>query len=213
MVMMELKDKRNAILLVGPTSSGKTPLGDLLQEQGLAGRSCRHFDFGAKFRAAASAESPPAPLSAEDIAVIRESMATGALLTDEQFIIAHKILEVFLTDLDEALVVLNGIPRHEGQARGIADVLDVICVVELSCDEDTVIERIRCDTGGDRAGREDDIPSLVEQKLKVYSQQTRPLIDYYKENGVPVLTADVTLVSTAADMKQEIEQGMARLEL
>ncbi len=202
-----------AILLVGPTSSGKTPLGELLERDGLAGRSCAHFDFGARFRAAAASPVPAAPLTADDLAVIKESMATGALLTDGQFHIAHKILESFLGDLSDRLVVLNGMPRHEGQAKGIEDILDVICVFELACGKQAVIERIQRDTGGDRAGREDDLPELVEQKLKIYSRQTRPMLDYYKEKGVPVLTADVTVVSTAADIKQEIERGMARLEL
>ena len=44
-----------ALLLLGPTGSGKTPLGDEIERRGLYGRRCLHFDFGASLRAAASA--------------------------------------------------------------------------------------------------------------------------------------------------------------
>jgi len=37
-----------AILLIGPTGSGKTPLGDWLQAYGFCGHRCHRFDFGAK---------------------------------------------------------------------------------------------------------------------------------------------------------------------
>jgi hypothetical protein len=40
-----------ALLLLGPTGAGKTPLGDWLEAHGLWGRPCHHFDFGANLRA------------------------------------------------------------------------------------------------------------------------------------------------------------------
>ena len=40
----------HALLLIGPTGSGKTPLGELLERSGLWGRPCRHFDFGERMR-------------------------------------------------------------------------------------------------------------------------------------------------------------------
>ncbi len=208
----ELKD---AVLLVGPTSAGKTPLGDLLEKDGLAGLKCAHFDFGARFRAVAAATLQLAELDAADLEVIRESMRTGALLTDEQFCIAHKILKAFLGGSDDGLVVLNGMPRHAGQAQGVEDVVRVVCVVELACDAETVSERIKLDTGGDRAERDDDLPALVARKLKIYEAQTRPLLGWYEEKGVPVLTVDVSVISTSADMKLQIDGRFletARLE-
>lgn len=209
------KELRKAVLLVGPTSSGKTPLGDLLEKEGLAGFGCAHFDFGARFRAAAASPQPPAPLAAEDVGMIRESMRTGALLTDDQFHIAHKILKSFLDSCSAEMIVLNGMPRHAGQARGIEDIARVVCVIELACDGGTVTERIKRDTGGDRAERNDDLPELVARKLEIFEAQTRPLLGWYKENGVPVLTVDVSVVSTSADMKRQIDERFyetARLE-
>jgi len=42
-----------------------------------------------------------------------------------------------------------------------------------------------CDLcGGTLMQREDDKPETVARRLEVYHEQTQPLIDYYKENGV-----------------------------
>ncbi len=38
--------KQEAILFLGPTGSGKTPYGELIEWQGLGGRKCAHFYFG-----------------------------------------------------------------------------------------------------------------------------------------------------------------------
>jgi adenylate kinase len=43
--------KHQALLLLGPTGSGKTPLGERLERRSLRGRRCHHFDFGASLRA------------------------------------------------------------------------------------------------------------------------------------------------------------------
>ena len=32
--------------------------------------------------------------------------------------------------------------------------------------------------------RDDDIPETVEQRLRVYHEQTQPLIDYYTKEGI-----------------------------
>lgn len=39
-----------AVLLLGSTGSGKTPLGDLIERRGLRGVRCLHFDFGVNLR-------------------------------------------------------------------------------------------------------------------------------------------------------------------
>ena len=39
-----------AVLLVGPTGCGKSPLGQLLERLGLKGMRCLHFDFGKRLR-------------------------------------------------------------------------------------------------------------------------------------------------------------------
>lgn len=45
-----------AVLLLGPTGAGKTPLGRICAQRGLWGRSCTHVDFGACLRRAAAGD-------------------------------------------------------------------------------------------------------------------------------------------------------------
>ena len=60
---------REAILLLGPTGSGKTPLGQVLEERGLWGHTSRHFDFGASLREIVACNQPDTSIAAEDISL------------------------------------------------------------------------------------------------------------------------------------------------
>lgn len=192
--------RARAILLIGPTGSGKTPLGELLQRSGLGKVRCEHFDFGAELRGLA-AEGPGGELTEADAQTARNVLASGALLTDEQFPIAERLLKRFLAQRDVGpgeLLVLNGLPRHAGQARDLEGLLDVRMVVELACGPEVVAERIAANTGGDRAGRTDDDPAAVRRRHETYRQRTAPLIEHYRRCGAEVVTIPVD-ASTSAD--------------
>jgi len=190
-----------AILLAGPTGSGKTPLGDLLEREGLGGRRCRHFDFGARLRDAASSKAPPG-FAPHDIEVIRSSLTTGALFEDAEFPIAVKMFRLFAAS-DEArsggLIVLNGFPRHLGQARALEGDVAVEAVILLEAPAEVVVDRIRRDTEGDRGGRADDSPAEIVRKLERFRERTLPLLDYYASRGAKIARVPVTASSTAAD--------------
>ena len=93
---MNSKQKQPAIVLLGPTGAGKTPLGDLLAERGLNGRRCVHFDFGENLRAVVARAQPDAVVSPQDIALLRRVLDSGALLEDREFPIAQRVLTSFL---------------------------------------------------------------------------------------------------------------------
>lgn len=192
--------RHDALLLIGPTASGKSPLGDLLQQRGFCGRRCVHFDFGAQLRRVAAGDALVASLSPADVDVVGSVLASGALLENDQFRIAEVILDEVVVqeqvDASDALVVLNGLPRHVGQADALARRLAVGTVVELKCSPDVVAERIRADPGGDRSGRVDDKPEEVVQKLVLYEKRTRPLVDHYCRAGAVVIQLDVNARST-----------------
>ncbi|MFC1452200.1 nucleoside monophosphate kinase [Verrucomicrobiota bacterium] len=204
-------ERRFAALLAGPTGSGKTPLGDLLQTRGLKGRRCFHFDFGAELRRIAEEPARHGGPADEDVEVVRGSLRSGALLEDRHFHIAETILRAFLdrnglTAPD--LVVLNGLPRHVGQAAAIDESVSVELVVWLRCGPEVVHERILRNSGGDRTGRTDDTRAEVAAKLRVFEERTRPLLDYYRAGNVRVVDIDVGVGSGVEDMLASLEQAL-----
>lgn len=203
-----------ALLLLGPTGAGKTPLGDALAAGGLCGHRCIHFDFGANLRAADSGALAVDALTPGDRSVIRAALATGRLLEDGQFPIAAAIFRAFLGReawRPGVRVVLNGVPRHAGQARDVAALADVRDVVLLECSPAVVLERIRRDTGGDRAGRIDDSLPEVERKLDLFRLRTLPLLDHYAGLGVSIhrlpVRADTTATDAAAALSAALERA------
>jgi adenylate kinase len=194
-----------AILVLGPTASGKTPLGQHLERFGLWGRRCRHFDFGAQLRAAAAGDAVARLLSAEELAVIEQSLRTGTLLEDQQFPIAARILSGFLQRIDrDDRIILNGLPRHAGQARDVAALVEVAAVISLECPPQIVCERIRCNAGGDRSGRCDDDLDAVTRKLEIYKQRTEPLIEHYHCASRPIYHLAVSMDTTPADAHRHL---------
>ena len=198
-----------ALLLLGPTGAGKSPLGDLLEAQGYRGRRCVHFDFGANLRSVdargtlPSTDTPPAGLSEADQVVIRNSLQTGALLENEHFPIAGKLLLGFIEARQmtgDDLLLLNGLPRHADQARDMDTYVDVECVFVLDGSAETIYQRIQLDSGGDRGGRIDDAVHLVEKKLATFRERTAPLIEHYDRLGAIIHRFDVGVHTGAADL-------------
>jgi len=198
--------KFEAILLVGPTGSGKTPLGDHLERIPLWNRRCHHFDFGANLRAVVAGEITVS-FTAEQIRFLRRVQEEGVLLEAEHFPLAIKILDAFITRkcvLATDLLVLNGLPRHLEQAKAMERKVTVIGGVQLDCDAHTVAERLRRNSGGDRAQRADDAEALVARKLAIYEERTRPLLDYYRILGVRILKIPVDIKTQPAEMAAQL---------
>ncbi len=204
---MQGRLNENAIVLLGPTGAGKTPLGDWLQARGLKGRQVHHFDFGVWLRAAAADE--PDWLSAAQVAVIRRCLDEGALLEEQDFGIAHEIIHQFMLLRRIApgdYLIFNGWPRDCRQAAALAPLVRVRVVVHLLCHAEAVRVRLLLNSGGDREGRADDTPAQVERRLVVYRERTRPLLDYYREQGIVICDIESNAATTARDMAERVAQ-------
>ena len=201
-----------AILLIGPTGSGKTPIGQLLEARGLGERRCLHFDFGRALRA--SVEEQAGPLTVVERDFVSVLLRTGALLDDAHFPIAGKLLVDTVTRRNadgDTLIVLNGLPRHVGQARAVETVVDMRAVISLECEPEIAWERIRANTGGDRSERNDDTFEEVKQRLAVFRQMTMPLLEYYCARGVSILHASVGKKTMPEETYREIETQWSRI--
>ncbi|MBN2302131.1 MAG: nucleoside monophosphate kinase [Lentisphaerae bacterium] len=201
--------KHDAILLIGPTGSGKTPLGEFLAENGFNGHRCIHFDFGVNLRRIAAAGFGDG-LTQEDIAVVKHVIARRTLLEDSEFRIAETILRFFIAREARAandLVILNGLPRHVGQAENVGSVVNMKRVISLDCSSKVVFERIRLNSGGDRAERSDDAMDDVTRKLEIFRKRTTPLLDYYRANGVEVHIVGVQADTNSAEIAALLRDG------
>jgi adenylate kinase len=191
-----------AILLLGPTGVGKTPLGNLIEHNGIRGNRCFHFDFGHELRNIAELALPPDGFREDDLSFIREVLDKGLLLENEHFHIAEKIMHHFLrrNDVrDEDILVLNGLPRHTDQAKDMRGIVDVKSVVLLTCGPDEVYKRIELNSGRDRTGRLDDSLDMIRNKLEIFKARTAPLIEYYSTIGAEVLMLSISAASTPED--------------
>lgn len=117
-------------------------------------------------------------------------------------------------DVDGAL--FDGFPRTEAQARALDDILasqgvGLNAVIEIDVPREKLVARLAgrrtcencgavyhvesdpsevegiCDKcGGKLVQREDDKPDAIARRLGLYDNQTRPLLDYYRDKGVLV---------------------------
>lgn len=191
------------IVLVGPPGAGKGT-----QAQFIASRlTVPKISTGDIFRANVSSGTP---LGLE----AKKYMDAGDLVPD-QVTIAMVRDRLGQPDTDGGFL-LDGFPRNVAQAVELDDMLEsnggLDVVIELSVDEAEVIHRISgrrvcrndsghvfhvdynpssrgdsCDLcGGELYQRDDDSEATVRHRLEVYSEQTAPLVDYYKERGLLV---------------------------
>ena len=179
--------QQQAVLIVGPTGAGKSPLGDHLARHGWHGRRCAHFDFGRNLRAVA--DGTIRGFSGDEVAFVRDVLSKGALLENEGFQIAERILGAFVEQSRVKpgdLLVLNGLPRHRGQAADVDRLVQIADVIQLDCTAEVVHERLRLNSGGDRGARTDDGVALVEKKLSDFAARTAPLVAHYRDRGVAI---------------------------
>jgi adenylate kinase family enzyme len=173
-------------LILGPTGVGKSPLGDVIGQKGMFGRRCHHLDFGSELREAVSCVDRSTAYAKKELDFIHGVLELGLLLENEHFPLANKIISLYLDRVgfaEQDVLVLNGIPRHAGQARDIATIAEIHAVVVLDCSPNDIMYRIRDNVGGDRTERIDDNKELIEKKLAIFRERTTPLIEHYTQRG------------------------------
>ncbi|MBA4389280.1 MAG: hypothetical protein C0404_15010 [Verrucomicrobia bacterium] len=201
-----------AIVLIGPTGSGKTPLGEYMQRYGFMGRRTMHFDFGHHLRMVVAGQEPTPLLTQKDVEFIVGVLESGVLLEDEHFHIAQRILKNFLSMYSltkDDLVILNGLPRHEGQARDVEKIVNVKALIVLDCTAHVVKSRIESNIGGDRKARPDDNIKAIERRLRIFQQRTMSMINYYQGLGVKAARVKVGEASKPDELAKKAAAELA----
>jgi adenylate kinase len=162
------------IVIMGAPGSGKgTQAALIVKELGLD-----HISTGDLLRAAVASGSALGQRA-------KEVMDRGELVSDE---IVLGLLEERLANGDHgAGFILDGFPRNIAQAEALDVLLERIGqpvdeALQIDVDEDQVVERIAKRAALE--GRSDDTEETVRNRLKVYGEQTAPVVDYYARKGI-----------------------------
>ena len=110
----------------------------------------------------------------------------GQLIPDELMIdILASVYDSFGTD--HPGVIFDGFPRTIPQADALKKMLaerghKLVAMIELFVPEEELMKRLIL--RGQQSGRSDDNEETIKQRLSVYNNQTFPLIDWYKGEGI-----------------------------
>jgi adenylate kinase len=185
-------------ILFGPPGAGKgTQAKRIVEKYGIV-----HLSTGDMFREAKKSD--------EKISAL---MASGKLIPDET--VVEMVQKRLQKDDVKKGVLLDGLPRTLNQAAALDEMLKkekikIDAVFSIYIDNDEAVKRISgrrvcacgesyhmhflppkkenvCNAcGGALVQRSDDKENVVIDRLTVYENQTKPLIDYYKKAGILV---------------------------
>ncbi|MBV9036244.1 MAG: nucleoside monophosphate kinase [Acidobacteriaceae bacterium] len=210
-----------AIILFGSPGSGKGTQARLLQNC-LRGP---HISTGDMLRSHIQAGDS---IGNQAQALIK----SGRLVPDEM---VNELVKQRLQDSDcQAGIILDGYPRTTNQAQVLLGFMQSFgyqaAVVYLMVDYEVIVARLSgrrqcpvcgtlynmktnppkvpgiCDLEGAKlVTREDDRESVIRERLNQYEVQTRPLLDFFRQAGVPMLE-----IKAADASPEEISQEICR---
>jgi adenylate kinase len=130
-------------------------------------------------------------------AAVRDTLHRGELVNDELMI---PVVRGRLEQPDTANgFVLDGFPRTVPQARALAELVPCLVVVALDVTPDTLVRRLSS------RGRADDSRQVILERLKIYTSDTRPVLDYYRRHGmIAVINGDRPPDAVAAAIEAAI---------
>ena len=158
------------LLFIGPPGAGKgTQAGKVAARLGIP-----HVSTGDMFRDHVSRGT--------ELGKKVEAILAGGDYVPDEITVAMLSERIAQNDA-RAGFILDGFPRTEAQVASLdrllgAGVLDNVVVFEV--DEDVLTERLIS------RGRDDDNEDTIRYRLKIYLEQTQPLIDIYEARRVVV---------------------------
>ena len=188
-------------LLLGPQGAGKGTQGRMIAaEYGIP-----HVATGDMLREAMAADS-------ELGRRVKPIYDAGGLVPDDLMIAL--IRERLNADDARNGFVLDGFPRTMPQVEALEEMLreigrdlDVVFAFQL---EDEV-GRERMLRRAAEEGRADDTPDVIERRLRLYHEETEPLVEYYRSRGNLVgIHADRPIDAVFAEIQQALEQAAVR---
>ena len=188
------------LILMGAPGSGKgTQAEKLMDEFG-----CQQISTGVLLRQAIESGS-------ELGRKVQKIMSEGLLVSDE---IVLDLIKSELSELDENGFLLDGYPRNINQAQSLNELLENIdkpldYSILIDVPSEILIKRLsgrrtcsltgktlniyfsseneidQClSKGGELLQRDDDNEESITKRIEVYEEQTEPMVDFYRSNGL-----------------------------
>ncbi|CAB4575172.1 MAG: adenylate kinase [Actinobacteria bacterium] len=197
------------LVLVGPPGAGKGTQAQFLAAHYLI----PHISTGDIFRANLKAGTPLGEQA-------KSFMDRGELVPDS---VTNEMVKDRLTHADtKSGFLLDGFPRNVAQAEVLRDILaekktPLHAVLEFALGDEEIVARLssrrtcrdcgapsvghdKCPTcGGEVYQREDDKAEVIKRRLEVYSEQTAPIIAFYRNEGLLISVSAVGSVEAITD--------------
>jgi adenylate kinase len=135
--------------------------------------------------------------------------------------------------------ILDGYPRTIEQAEVLGEIAKIDVILLQMVPDWIIIERLSsrricrncgavynirflkpkvdgvCDKcGGPLYQRSDDNPEVIKRRIKVYQEQTSPIVQFYKEKNVPFIISSITALDTQPEsIVKEIVKELKKLSL
>jgi len=166
---------------------------------------------------------------------VREYLEAGRLVPDDLVI---EVVRRELESLGDAGIIFDGFPRTVRQAEALDGITRIDGVINMDIPKETIVRRMTarrtcegcgrvynllvlrpkvdgiCDEcGGRLVQRKDDTPEVIEERFRVFQEQTFPLLKYYGSR-VPVVRITYTDPAIAPErVTSMILDGLAKAGL
>lgn len=158
------------VLVVGPPGAGKSKQSELLKRR-------EHVEWLYVGKLLRDQNDP----------AIDAFLDAGTLVDDA---IVNRLVEAFINDIPpDKIVIIDGFPRHRPQAEWLSGFArnshhDLSALIHLTVPADVAHQRLSL------RRREDDSPQAIAARQKEYEEDIAPVIDYFRQAGVPIREVD-----------------------
>lgn len=186
------------VILIGPPGAGKGTQAKMLEQSlGLP-----QVSTGDLFRYNLKNETALGKLA-------RTYMDKGELVPDE---VTVAMVQDRLARPDAAGgAILDGFPRNQAQADALNQLLSqlggrITVVPNIIVDREELIQRLL--KRAQIEGRTDDNEDAIRTRMRVYEEQTKPLLDYYQQRGLVVdVNGQQSVEAVQQDLQRVIDQA------
>lgn len=176
------------LIFLGGQGSGKTTQAEIVAER--LNLPC--INMGQIFRDRTRKNDPQA-------LKIKNSLDKGLLVPDDIVVAVYQD-RIHKTDCRNGYI-LDGYPRNLVQLEGLEPDMDKVFYVKVSDKEG--IKRLM------GRERDDDTAEVIAQRLKIYHQETEPLLAHFRKQGIlDQVNGERSVEEITEDIKERLENGI-----